>query len=88
MHFLFLYVLTLKRGGGGNWPLGNIKAFISVNKCRIDLKPGCKLKFVRCPETYLRKLIILGNEGSLQGPFLSMSLEFLDMVFVATSAKI
>ena len=36
------------------------KPFISVTKSWIDLKPGCKIKFVRCLETYLLRLMILG----------------------------
>ena len=39
-------------------------------ECPIDLKPGCKFKFVLCLETYLKKLISLGHEGTLPGPFL------------------
>ena len=38
-------------------------------KSRIDFKPGCKFKFVHCLETYLKKLMILGHEGTLQAPF-------------------
>ena len=33
------------------------------------LKHGCKFKFVRCRETYLKKLITLGHEWTLLGPF-------------------
>ena len=35
----------------------------------IILKPGCKFKFVCCLVTYLKKMIILGHDGTLQGPY-------------------
>ena len=43
------------QGGGGQIcppPLGK-NLYISGTKSRIDLKPGCKFKFVVCLETYL-----------------------------------
>ena len=46
-------------------------AYTSGTECRIDLKPGCKFKFVVCLETYLKKLVSLDHEGTLEGPFLS-----------------
>ena len=45
-------------------------AYSSGTECRIDLKLGCKFEFVRWLETYLKKLISLGHEGTLPGPFL------------------
>ena len=57
-------------GGGGNWPIENQNSYISETKCPIDLNPGCKFEFVRCVKVYLKRLIILGHEGTLQGPFL------------------
>ena len=63
VHF-FIYVRgrpldpkTLKPrvcGGGGFWPTGNLKAYTSGIECRIDLKPGCKFKFFRSLEIYLK----------------------------------
>ena len=56
-------------GGGNHHPLSEIRD-CSGTECPIDLKPGCKFMFVRCLETYLKKLISLGHEGTLPGPFL------------------
>ena len=36
---------------------------------RIDLKPGCKFKFVHGLETLSKKMMIVGHEGTLAGPF-------------------
>ena len=44
-------------------------AYTSGTECPIDLKPGCKFKFLRCLEDYLRKLIKSDHEGALEGPF-------------------
>ena len=49
-------------------PLSEIRD-CSGTECPIDLKPGCKFKFVRWLETYLKKIISLGHEGTLRGPF-------------------
>ena len=57
-------------GGGGNHPSLSEIRDCSGTECLIDLNPGCKFKFVRCLETYLKKLISLGHEGTLPGPFL------------------
>ena len=62
--------VALPLNRGGNWPIENKNSYISGTECPIDLKPGCKFKFVRCLETYLRTSPILGHEGTLQGPFL------------------
>ena len=43
--------------------------YFSGTKGRIDLKPGCKFKFVRCLETYVKKLVSLDHEGTLEGLF-------------------
>ena len=60
-------LLTLiRRRGGPNGPPG-----FSGTKGRIDLEPGCKFKFVRCLETYVKILVSLDHEGTLEGPFLS-----------------
>ena len=69
--------LTLKRRGGAKWPAANLKRYISGTECPIDLKPGCKFKFLSCLEVYLRKLINLDHEGALEGPFLPRVLQNL-----------
>ena len=53
-----LVSLTLIRGGGGQIcpPVGKT-LYTSGTKSPIDLKPGCKFKFVVCLETYLKKLV-------------------------------
>ena len=56
--------------GGAKWPTANQKRYISGTECPIDLKPGCKFKFLCCFEVYIRKLIHLDHEGALAGPFL------------------
>ena len=48
----------------------NQNNYISVAKWWINLKPCCKFKFVCCLEMYLRKLINLDYEGTLEEPFL------------------
>ena len=51
-------LLTLiRRGGGADLPPLGKTLYISGTKSRIDLKPGCKFKFVVCLETYLKKLV-------------------------------
>ena len=42
---------------------------ISGIKSQINLKPECKFNIASCLETYLKKMMILGHEGTLQGPF-------------------
>ena len=56
-------------GGGqmAHWVLKTSET--SETKARIDLNPGCKFKFVNSQETYKKRLMILGHEGTLQGPF-------------------
>ena len=44
-------------------------AYSSGTESRIDLKLGCKFKFVRCLETYVKKLVSLDHEGTLEGLF-------------------
>ena len=39
--------LTLKLQGRG-------QGYITETECRIDLKPGCKSKFFRCLEVYVK----------------------------------
>ena len=56
-------------GGGAKWPTANQKRYISGTKCPIDLKPGCKFMFVRCLETYLKKIDQFGPWRDPAGPF-------------------
>ena len=57
-------------GGGANWPTENQKNYISGTECPIDLKPGCKFKFVSCQEIYLKTFwnIFLFIVELYQGP--------------------
>ena len=66
-----------KTGGGPNGPQQFENIIISEAECPIDLKPGCKFKFLCCLEVYLRKLINLDHEGALEGPFLPRVLQNL-----------
>ena len=34
--------------GGPNMPIENKKGYISATECLLDLKQGCKFKFVGC----------------------------------------
>ena len=68
LEFNFKDTYTNDRGGG-NWLIENQNSYISGTDCPIDLKSGCKFKFVSCLETNLRTFTILGHEGTLQGPF-------------------
>ena len=45
--------LIVNLWGGGHWPIETQNSYISATDCPIDLKQGCKLKFVRCLQTYL-----------------------------------
>ena len=54
------------RGGGNHPPLSETRNCSRTER----LKPGCKFKFVRCLETYLRKVISLGHGGTLPGLFI------------------
>ena len=56
-------------GGADNHPPLLENCNFSGPECLIDLKPDCKFKFFHCLGTYLIKLISLGIEGSLFGPF-------------------
>ena len=56
-----------QKPGGAKWPTANQKRYISGTEFPIDLKPGCKFKFLCYLETCLKKMIILGHEGTLQG---------------------
>ena len=47
----------------------NQKDYFSGIECRIDLKPGCKLKFFRCLEVYLKILTKMDLEGTLEDLF-------------------
>ena len=67
---LALHRLNPQKPGGAKWPTANQNRYISGTECPIDLKPGCKFKFLCCLEVYLRKLINLDHEGPLEGPFL------------------
>ena len=58
---------------GGWGPIGQSKI-----KSPIDLKPGCKLKFVRCLETYIKKIGSLDHEGTLEDLFYQWSPEKKD----------
>ena len=52
--------------------LKKIKMMISLKaKCRIYLKPCCKLEFVCFLETYLRNFINLDHGGTPEDPFSS-----------------
>ena len=50
-------------------PINPIQPYFSGTKGRIDLKPGCKFKFVCCLETFVKKLVRLDHEGTLEGLF-------------------
>jgi len=56
-------------GGGANLPHRFSNAYSSGTEIRIDLKPGCKFKFVRCLETYVKKLVSFDHEGTLESLF-------------------
>ena len=56
--------------GGPYKPTSVSKNYSSGTKCRIDLRPGCKFKLVRCPKVYKKKLTNLEHERTLAGPFL------------------
>ena len=43
-------------------PTEDKKGFISASDCRIDHKLGCKFKFVRCLETYIKNYETYNNE--------------------------
>ena len=57
-------------GGGRNHPPLSENRDCSETECPIDLKHGCKFKFVRSLETYIKKLITLGHDQPLLGTFL------------------
>ena len=48
----------------------DLKPYSSGTKSRFELKSGCTFKFVPCLETYLKKMMTFGHEGTQQGPFL------------------
>ena len=50
-------------------------AYSSGTESRIDLNPGCKFEFVRCLETYIKKIVSLDHEGTLEGLFCQWSPE-------------
>ena len=53
-----------------NCPINNQNSYISRTECPIYFIPGCKFKFIRCLQTYLRKLIIhFGQWRDPTGPF-------------------
>ena len=53
-----------------NYPINNQNSYISRTECPIYFIPGCKFKFIRCLQTYLRKLIIhFGQWRDPTGPF-------------------
>ena len=54
---IFLRLNPNQAGGGQICPPVEKTLNISGTKSRIDLKPGCKFKFVVCLETYLKKLV-------------------------------
>ena len=56
-------------GGGAYWPIENQNSYISGTKSPIDLKPGCKFKFVSCLETYLKKLSFWAMKGPCKAFF-------------------
>ena len=53
-HILFLGPSKHGRGRGGNWPIENQKGYFSGTECQIDLKPGCRFKFLRCLDVYVK----------------------------------
>ena len=59
--------LTLIIRGGAKWPTANLNDYCSATEYPIGLKPSCIFKFVRCPEVYEKKLIILDRGGTLEG---------------------
>ena len=56
-------------GGGQICPPVGKTLYTSGTKSPIDLKPGCKFKFVVCLETYLKKLVRSDHWGSLADLF-------------------
>ena len=46
-------------GGGDRWPTANQNNIFAGTKCQIDLQPGYKFEFIRCPEVFLNKMINL-----------------------------
>ena len=40
--------------------------YSSETECQIGLKLGCKFKFVRCLETYVKKFVSLDHEGNVE----------------------
>ena len=64
----FIWLTLITAGGHNHHPLSEICP-CSGTECPIDLKPGCKFKFVRCLETYLKKISILAMEGPYRALF-------------------
>ena len=60
---------------GANWRIKNQTDFIFGTEYRIDLKPGCKFKFLHCLDTYIEKYVSLDHEGTLEGLFCQWSPE-------------
>ena len=66
--------LILRGGwGGANMPHSFSNAYTSGTECRMDLKPGCKFKLVRCLKVYKKNLPI----RTIQGPWRPLFMEDL-----------
>ena len=61
----------MQGGGGGKWPSANPNDNYSGTDCQINLKPSCIFKFVSCLEVYIKILIYLELEGTLEGHLLA-----------------
>ena len=57
----------------GSYPNENKKGYYFEIECRIDVKPGCKFKFLCCLEVYVKKigqgLLKYVSQAPFQGPY-------------------
>ena len=49
-----MYSPNKPQTAGANWRIKNQSDFIFGTEYRIDLKPGCKFKFLHCLEVYVK----------------------------------